>query len=66
MAKFPNNISQYVIRFGDKYFSVKNNTVDWISSINDANRYASPYAAKIHMRTVLTNAPKDVWYEKVS
>jgi hypothetical protein len=66
MAKFRNQIAQYTIRFGDKYFSFKNGKDEWVDNRDNANRYGSPYAAKTHMKTVLTNPPSDVWYEIVN
>lgn len=65
MAKYRGAIAQYTIRFGDKYFSFKNNESTWVDNIDNANRYGSAYAAKTHMKSVLTNPPIDVWYELV-
>ena len=65
MAKYRNQIDQYTIRFGDKYFSFKNNVVTWVENRDNANRYASAYAAKNHMKSLLTDYPKDIWYELV-
>lgn len=60
MAK-RNTPPQYVIRFGDTFFSYKGGKIEWISSPVNANKYASPYAAKSHLRS-LTSEPKDVFY----
>lgn len=62
MAKFKNSLQQYVIRYGDKFFSVNKGNIEWIDNADNANKYASAYAAKSHLRS-LTPDPKDVWYE---
>lgn len=62
MAKFHNIIQQYVVRFGDKFMLVKGNKAEWIDNLQEANKYASKYAAKDHLRR-LTNVPESVEYE---
>lgn len=61
MVKFPNQVQTLVVRFGDKYMSVKGNDVSWIDNAQNANKYGSKYAAKEHIRR-LTNVPESVEY----
>lgn len=65
MAKFKNTIQQWIIRYGDKFLLVKNNKMEWIDNAENANKYASPYSAKTHLRS-LTDQKIDVGYERVS
>jgi len=62
MAKFPNLKNIIIVRYGNKYMSVKGNDVSWIDNPQEANKYGSKYAAKDHIRR-LTNVPESVEYE---
>jgi len=61
MAKFGQPQFIIVIRQNDKYMLVKNNNIEWIDNSQDANKYASKYAAKDHLKS-LTSVIEGVEY----
>ncbi len=50
MAKFLPAPSIIVVKRDDRYMHVKQNDVFWVLNPQEANKYASKYAAKEHMK----------------
>jgi len=62
MAKFRLSPLQHVVIYNDKYMQVKQHNIIWVDSPIQANKYASKYAAKEHLK-VLTGVPEGVRIE---
>lgn len=52
MAKFGQPKFIFVIARDKQYLKVKNNAIEWIDDATLANKYASKYAAKDHLRSL--------------
>lgn len=64
MSKFGQPPFVFVIKRDNQFLSVKNNEIVWIDQKELANKYASKYAAKDHLRR-LTNVPDRIEFEQI-
>ncbi len=64
MAKFGQPQFIIIVKRDDKFMRVNKNNAEWIDNPQDANKYASKYAAKNHLR-VLTIPTDRIEYVEV-
>lgn len=62
MAKFRLSPLQHVVIHNNKYMQVKQHNIIWLDAPDNANKYASKYAAKEHMK-YLTGVPEGIRIE---